>query len=61
MLTGRNVQAAAELLCITANHIAKSNIETLQQRKELNDQQSQLAEMIFEQKKAEERIRFLEG
>ena len=61
MLTGRNVQAAAELLYITANHIAKSNIETLQQRKELNDQQSQLAEMIFEQKKAEERIRFLEG
>lgn len=60
MLTGRNVQAAAELLYIISNHIAQSNIITLQQRKELNDQQSQLAEMIFEQKKAEERIHYLE-
>jgi two-component system response regulator YesN len=60
MLAGRNVQAAAELLYITANHIAQSNIITLQQRKELNEQQSRLSEMIFEHKKAEERIRILE-
>ncbi|HHY83502.1 MAG TPA: AraC family transcriptional regulator [Clostridiales bacterium] len=60
VLTGRNVQAAAELLYITANHIAKSGMITLQQRKELSEQQSRLAEMIFEQKRAQERIRFLE-
>lgn len=60
VLNGRNVQAAAELLYITANHFAKSNIIALQQRKELSDQQSRLAEMIFDQKKAEERIRYLE-
>ncbi|HHU79331.1 MAG: PocR ligand-binding domain-containing protein [Caldicoprobacterales bacterium] len=60
VLTGRNVQAAAELLYITANHFAKSSIITLQQRKELSEQQSRLAEMIFEHKKAEERIRLLE-
>ena len=60
VLDGRNVQAAAELLFITANHFAKSNIITLQQRKELSDQQSMLAELIFEQKIAEERIRYLE-
>ena len=59
-LTGRNVQAAAELLYIVANHLAKSNLVTLQQRKELSDQQSRLAEMIFEQKRSEERIRYLE-
>lgn len=60
-LTGRNVQAAAELLFITANYIAKSGMITLQQRRELSDQQSLLAEMIFEKKKAEERIRYLES
>jgi two-component system response regulator YesN len=60
VLNGRNVQAAAELLYITANHFAKSNIITLRQRKELSEQQSKLAAMIFEQKKAEERIRYLE-
>ena len=60
VLNGRNVQAAAELLFITANHFAKSNIITLQQRRELSEQQSKLAELIFKQKKAEERIRYLE-
>ena len=60
VLNGRNVQAAAELLYITANHFAKSNIITLRQRKELSEQQSKLAAMIFEQKKAEERILYLE-
>ena len=60
VLNCRNVQAAAELLFITANHFAKSNIITLQQRRELSEQQSKLAELIFKQKKAEERIRYLE-
>jgi two-component system response regulator YesN len=61
VLTGRDVQAAAELLFIAANHIAKSGMITLQQRKELSDQQSRLAEMIFEKKQAEERIQYLEN
>lgn len=60
VLTGRDVQASAELLFITANHIAKSGMITLQQRKELSNQQAKLAEIIFEKKRDEERIRFLE-
>ena len=51
VLNGRNVQAAAELLFITANHFAKSNIITLQQRRELSEQQSKLAELIFKQRR----------
>lgn len=60
VLTGRDVQASAELLFITANHIAKSGMITLQQRRELSNQQAKLAEIIFEKKRDEERIRFLE-
>jgi two-component system response regulator YesN len=60
VLNGRNVQAAAELLFIITNYFAKSSIITLQQRKELSEQQSKLAELIFVQKKAEERISYLE-
>ncbi|HPT79347.1 MAG TPA: PocR ligand-binding domain-containing protein, partial [Candidatus Atribacteria bacterium] len=60
ILSGRAVQAAAELLFITTNHICHTGIITLQQRKELNEQQSKLAEIIFEKKKAEERIKYLE-
>jgi two-component system response regulator YesN len=61
VLSGRDVQAAAELLFIIANHIAKTGMITLLQRKELSDQQSRLAEMIFEKKQAEERIQYLEN
>lgn len=61
VLTGRDVQAAAELLFIISNHIAKTGMITLQQRKDLNEQQSLLAELIFEKKQAEERIQYLEN
>lgn len=61
VLTGRDVQAAADLLYIVANHIAKTGMITLQQRRELSKQQAKLAEMIFEQKRAEEKIRLLES
>lgn len=61
VLTGRDVQAAAELLFIISNHIAKSGMITLQQRKNINEQQSLLAELIFEKKQAEERIQYLEN
>ncbi len=61
VLSGRGVQAAAELLFIIANHIAESGMVTLQQRKELNEQQAKLAEAIFEKKRAEERIKILEA
>jgi len=61
MLSGRNVQAAAQLLFVTANHIARTGMLTLQQRKELNEQQARLAEAIFERKQAEETIKALES
>ncbi|MGI6113916.1 MAG: PocR ligand-binding domain-containing protein [Mahellales bacterium] len=61
VLSGRDVQAAAELLFIMANHIAKTGMITLQQRRELNEQQSKLAEAIFEKKRAEEIIKLLEA
>jgi two-component system response regulator YesN len=61
VLSGRNVQAAAQLLFIMANHIAKTGMLTLLQRKELNEQQAKLAEAIFERKQAEETIRALES
>jgi len=61
MLSGRNVQAAARLIFIMANHIAKTGMMTLQYRKELNEQQAKLAEAIFERKRAEETIKALES
>lgn len=61
VLSGRNVQAAAELLFIMANSIAESGMITLQQRKELNEQQAMLAEAIFEKKKIQEKIKILEA
>lgn len=60
MLSSRSVQAAAQLIFIVANHIAKTGMLTLQYRKELNEQQAKLAEAIFERKRAEETIKALE-
>ena len=59
VLDGRNVQAG-RITFITANHFAKSNIITITTKKRVDDQQSMRAELIFEQKIAEERIRYLE-
>lgn len=61
VLSGRDVQAAADLLYIIANHLAKTGMLTLQQRKELSEQQAKLAELIFEKKRAEEKIQLLES
>lgn len=61
MLSSRGVQAAARLIFIVANHIAKTGMLTLQYRKELNEQQAKLAEAIFERKRAEETIKALEA
>ncbi|MCM8901449.1 PocR ligand-binding domain-containing protein [Caldicoprobacter algeriensis] len=61
MLSSRSVQAAARLIFIVANHIAKTGMLTLQYRKELNEQQAKLAEAIFERKRAEETIKALEA
>lgn len=59
ILSGRNVQAAADLLFITANYIAKNSMVTLKQRKELNEQQARLAEVVFDKKKTEDIINVL--
>ncbi len=61
VLTGRDVQAAADLLFIIANHIVKTGLITLQQKKELSEQQAKLAELIFEKKRAEEKLKLLES
>ncbi|MGE5528528.1 MAG: PocR ligand-binding domain-containing protein [Patescibacteria group bacterium] len=61
VLTAPNVQAAAELLFVTANHIAQSGLLTLLQRRELNEQQARLAEAIGARKRAEELLQEVEA
>lgn len=60
VLSSKNVQAAADLLFVTANHIAQTGMLVLKHRKELNEQQAKLAEAVFERKKAEETLKVLE-
>lgn len=59
VLTGRNVQAAAELLFIVAGHIAEGGIKALEQRHQIQMQQSQIAEMVKENKAANRKIEML--
>lgn len=61
VLTSKNVQASAEMLFVMASYIAERGIITLQQRKELNEQQAKLAEVIFEMKQAQETVKLLES
>ena len=61
ILTAPNVQAAAELLFVVANHIAQGGLLTLMQRRELNEQQARLAEAIGARKRAEEILREVEA
>jgi len=61
VLTAPNVQSAAELLFVVANHIAKSGMETLMQRRELNEQQALLAEAISARKRAADVLRSVEA
>ena len=60
MLSGRNVQAAAQLCFVMANHIARPDADTAA-KEELNEQQARLAEAIFERKQAEENYKVLES
>lgn len=61
VLTAPNVQAAADLLFVTANHIAQSGLLTLMQRRELNEQQAWLAEIIGARKRRDEVLREVEA
>ena len=61
ILTAPNVQAAAELLFVVANHLAQSSLLTLTQRRELNEQQARLAEAIGARKRVEEVLREVEA
>ncbi|MCL6591493.1 MAG: PocR ligand-binding domain-containing protein [Firmicutes bacterium] len=61
VLAGPNVQAAAELLFVVSNHIAQTGLLTLMQRRELNEQQARLAELIGARKRKDEVLRELEA
>ncbi|NLG83582.1 MAG: hypothetical protein GX493_03000, partial [Firmicutes bacterium] len=60
VLKGPDVQAAAELLFVVANHLAQVGLLTLMQRRELNEQQARLAELIGARKGKEEILHELE-
>lgn len=61
VLTAPNVQAAAELLFVLTNHIARTGLLTLMQRRELNEQQARLAELIGARSRREEMLREVEA
>lgn len=61
VMSGPNVQAAAELLFVISNQLAQSGMTTLLARRELNTQQARLAEEIYARKKAEEIIKDVEA
>jgi len=58
--TGKNVQAAADLLFMAVNHLAQAGMATLEHRKEMNAQQARIAELVFDKKLAYETITALE-
>jgi len=58
--SGKNVQAAADMLFMMVNYLASTGMLSLQNKKELSRQQQQIAELIFKRKKAEEAISVLE-
>lgn len=57
VISGPNVQAAAEMLFVVANYIAKTSMITLMQRREITTQQAKLAEEIHARKQMEEALR----
>jgi two-component system response regulator YesN len=59
--TGKTVQGSADLLSLAVNALAQAGLSTLEHRKELNDQQARIAELVFEKKQAEETINALEA
>ncbi len=61
IISGPNVQAAAEMLFVMSNYIMKTGVLTLMQRRELNEQQAKLAEEIYARKRAENALKKLES
>jgi two-component system response regulator YesN len=55
-----SITAAAQILFIIVNSLGKEHSRYLRQREELNKQQSQIAEMIFEKKIAAAELREME-
>lgn len=60
IISGPNVQAAADMLFVMSNYIMETGMLTLMQRRELNEQQAKLAEEIYARKQAEEVLKSLE-
>lgn len=60
IMSGPNVQAAADMLFVMSNYIMETGMLTLMQRRELNEQQAKLAEEIHARKQAEEVLKSLE-
>lgn len=58
--TGKSVQAAADLLFMAVSHLAGMGMATLEHRKEMNEQQARIAELVFDKKLAYETISALE-
>lgn len=61
VVSGANVQSAADLIFVIANHVARTGMVTLMQRRELSTQQARLAEAIHQQKRMEEALAGLKG
>ncbi|MDD3925906.1 MAG: PocR ligand-binding domain-containing protein, partial [bacterium] len=56
IVSGPKVQAAAELIFVIANHLAKTGLVTLMQRREISEQQSRLNDEIQARKTLEEEL-----
>lgn len=61
VVSGPNVQAAADLLFAVTNQIMQSSAITLKQRREIHHHQARLSEVIHEQKQMEETLQKLQG
>ena len=57
----KKVNAIADLLFMTVSYIALEGMLALQQRKELTQQQSEIAQHVFDRKQGEDRLKALEG
>lgn len=61
VLSGERIQAAADLLFVVANHIMKTGMLTLQQRRAISEQQARLGEEIQARKKLEMALKRLDN
>lgn len=61
VLSGRKVQAAADLLFVVANHVMQSSNVAVQQRKEIARRQAQLNDEIRQRKELEQKLVEVEG